>query len=367
MISLRSILFKSLVKTFYQANAGFFLVVVFLGFGFLKTPQHMDIGRAMAYNPLYYLIVLVPWTLYALKTLQFCKSQRSLAAFSFLSYLDLLSKPKRFWLIIRVQLALLAPTLFYSLMLAGVAIQEGLWTPVLLVALGNLLIVLASAHRLNQLVSEPVDSGATTTLASWTNKLPKTFPMLFVHQLFNRQAILLIGTKVISLALVFGFIMIYDVEGDDLRLVSLGLLLSTGVNSVLAYYYRQFEYTQLRLFRNLPLSQGRRFGSIVLTFLILTAPEVLVLYLNGVLSMPLIFLLKNALLPLSLLCFFHGYCYARTLNIEQFAKVPFFSVAILFFVILGYVDVLIISLALLLIGWLLFRRSFNRFELAHVD
>lgn len=366
-MNLRTVLFKSLVKTFYQANAGFFLVVVFMGFGFLKTPQHMDIGRALAYNPIYYLIVLVPWTLYALKTLRYCKSQRRLAAFQFLSYLDSLPRPRRLWLVMTVQLALLAPTLLYSLMLIGVAIKEGLWISVVLVVLGNLTILVIAGFRLEKLITEAVDPGAAPAFSHWTNKLPKTLPMLYVHQLFNRQAILLIGTKVLSLALVFGFIMIYDMDSTDLRLVSLGLLLSTGINSILAFYYRQFEYTQMRVFRNLPLSADSRFIGVMLTFLILSLPEILVLYLNGVLSMPLTFLLKNALLPLSLLCFFHSFCYARSLNVEQFAKVPFFSVAILFFVILGHVDVLYISAVLLLVSWLVYRKVFSRFELAHSD
>ena len=365
MNPLRKVIFKSLVKTFYQANAGFFLVVAFLGFGFLKTPQHLDIGLALAYHPVYYLIVLVPWGLYAMKTLRFCKSQKRQAAYGFLGYLDSLPRTQQLNLVFQTQAALLAPTLFYSLMLAGVAIQEGLWTSAIIVVTGNLALLIAAGFRLEKVIIQAVDPGDAPALANWTNKLPKTLPMLYIHQLFNRQAILLMGTKLISLALVYGFIMIYELDGSDLRLVSLGLLLSTGVNSILAFYYRQFEFNQLRVFRNLPLSNDRRFIGVMVTFLLLTLPEVLLLYLNGVMSMPLLFLLKNVLLPFSLLCFFHSYCYARSLNVEQFAKVPFFSVTILFFVILGHVEVLLISAFLLFIAWLIYRSTFSRFELAH--
>ena len=145
MITGKGLLFKSLVRPFYQANAGFFLVTVFLAFGFLKTPQHVDIATALAHHPVYYLIVLVPWVLYALKTLQFCQAQKRLPAYQFLGYLQLLPRAKRLRQVMLVQAGLLAPTLAYSVLLAAVALQEQQWLSLACVVLGNLLIWLVAS------------------------------------------------------------------------------------------------------------------------------------------------------------------------------------------------------------------------------
>jgi len=364
MKSIRVVLFKSLVKSFYQANAGFFLVVVFLGFGFLKTPQHLDIAIALAYHPSYYLFVLVPWLMYALKTLQFARNEKRLPSYQFLSYVSMVPKPQRLRLVMAVQAALLAPILLYSSMLVVVAVQQAQWLSLSYLVLGNLVILFIASRQLDRLIIQPVDPKEVGSLAKWTGKLPRSYSWLFIHHLFNRQAVVLLGTKVISLAVLGGFIMIYEVESTDLRLVSLGLLLSAGINSILSFHYRQFEQKDLKLFRNLPLSPDARFVKVILTFTLLSLPEILVLYLNGVMAIPLLFLLKNALLPISLLCFYHALCYVRPVNAEQFVKLPFFSVAILFFVILGHVDVLYLSTTLMLLSWLLYRLRFTAFEWA---
>lgn len=356
------VLHKTIVKTFYQANAGFFLVSLALIFGFLKTPQHIDIAGALAHSPTYYLIPLALYILYAIKTLQFCTTARRLPQNQFLSYFILLSPAKRKPLVIYLQALLLAPVLAYSLLLLVVALQLKQWNSALLVVLGNGLLLMISAHFLHNILVRPVDTKAITGFRRWTASLPKGMSMLFLHHLFQRQVMLLLGVKLVSIVALSGFIMIYNVEATDLRYLSLGLLLSAGVNSALAFYQHQFGEQQLVVFKNLPINTNTWFGQSMLSFLILCSPELLVFFAQNLGHVSLVFLLKNTLLPVVLLCFYHALLFTKPISKDKFIQYPFFGTAILFFVILGHVEVLWISLGLLLMSYLIFRNFYRQYS-----
>lgn len=362
MKEVRKVLTKALVSEFYKANAGFFLVSIGLIFGFLKTPQQIDIATALAFSPVYYLAPLAIWMLYGLKTLSFCKNLLHTDAYRFLSYIDLLSYPQRLQLIFYIQALLLAPVLGYGLFLTVIALQLHQWTSVAWCLLGNGLVLAVTAHWLHQILISPTDPNRVSKARYWFNLLPKTRSMLFIHHLLNRQTILLLGTKLISLVVLIGFIMIYDMEGTDNRFISLGLLLSAGINAIFSFRLRDYEQETLGIFNNLPITTNSWFFTSLLTFSWLCLPELLILYTNSLSTVSPVFLLKNSLLPVSLLTFFYSICYARPVNMEEYIKYPFFTTATLFFVILGHVDSLWISLALLLFSFLLYKSARSSFD-----
>ena len=95
MKSISKVLIRVLIKEFYQSNAGFFLVTIGLLFGFLKTPQHIDIAAALASTPIYYLIPMALWSLYASKTYFFVHRIKKIPSNSFLTDFVLLAAAQR--------------------------------------------------------------------------------------------------------------------------------------------------------------------------------------------------------------------------------------------------------------------------------
>ena len=71
MSNIQSVLFKVLVKEFYRINAGFFLIVVGICFGFLRDIEHLALARYFTSAPVYLLIPFSVWLLYALKIIAF--------------------------------------------------------------------------------------------------------------------------------------------------------------------------------------------------------------------------------------------------------------------------------------------------------
>ncbi|MCE7993535.1 MAG: hypothetical protein HEP71_16225 [Roseivirga sp.] len=363
MSAARKILVRTLVKPFYQANAGFFLITVGLLFGFLKTPQHIDIAAALAVSPLYYVIPFTLFTLYTFKTLQFCFTAQRLKTNQFLGWLVLLKPATRIPLVIYIQILLLAPVLGYSGLLLFMALQLRLWTSAAIVVGGNLALIMVAGHFLHKRLITAVDPSLLSGFRLWTSRLPKPFPMLFIHHLFSRQAVLLLGTKVISIGVIAVAVLIFQVEGTDYRLLTLGMLLSGGVNAAFSFHYHRFEQTGISVFKNLPISVDSWFVRFTLTYLVLFIPEMVVFLGNTIMVAPIDLIIGSSLLPVALLSFYQSILYRRSLTMDHFIKYPFFTTASLFFVILGYVPAYTLVIGLLLISYLIFRFSYRSFNL----
>lgn len=343
MKQVSKVLIRTLVKEFYKENAGFLLVVLGLGFGFLKTPQHIDIASALAFQPIYYLVPLVLWILYTLKTLSFCKTAKRLPSNWFLTELNTLKSTQRKPLIIYLQILLLAPTLGYSAFLTYMALELGQWESALAVIIGNGMILLVSAHFLHQTLTKPIDVSVSARLSNWANWLPRGYSMLFIHHLFQRQGLSLIFTKLFSIGVIIGATLIFQVESTDLRYLALGVLLSSGINASFTFKHTIFERQYLKIFKNLPISRTTTFFKDTITYLVLALPEALVLFGNNLNDVSILTLFKLILLLPVLLILHRNIAMTKFEDIEQFSKYIFFSTAFLFFVILGYVDLFIIE------------------------
>jgi hypothetical protein len=67
-------------------------------------------------------------------------------------------------------------------------------------------------------------------------------------------------------------------------------------------------------------------------------------------------------LPIALLSFYHALLYRKHMSMDQFIRYPFFTTAILFFTILGYVPAYAIAGALFIIGYGIFRSHHRKFD-----
>ena len=354
MKTINQVLVRTLVKEFYRANTGFFLLVLLLGFGFLKTPEHEAIASALAFNPIYYLVPLGLWTLYAVKTLSFCFTAKRQPANWFLTDLNLLVASKRKPLILYIQYLLLAPIFGYSAFLAFTAFQQGQTNSALLVIAGNAIILLVSGHLLHGKLIQPTDSNTNSRFRNWTSLLPRRYSMYFVHHLFQRHGLPLIVNKLFSIAIILGATAIFQVEGIDFRYLALGMLITSAINAGLSFKHQEFESHSMKIFRNLPTSNLSLFGKDAVTYLLLSLPEIIVLFGNNVLDVSAFQLIQIGLLLPVLLILHRTIMLTSTKGMEQFIKYIFFTTAILFFVIMGHVNLMIIEALAILTALVLY-------------
>ena len=348
MKAIHQVLVRTLVKEFYRENSGFFLLVIGLACGFLRKPEHVAIASGLAFNPIYYLVVLALWAFYTFKALHFCHGAKRLSENWFLTEVSVMKPVSRKLTSLYLQCLLLAPILAYGFFLMVTAAQLGETFSALVVGFGNVLIVLISAHFLDQKLVEPVDAMQSSRFRDWTRFLPKWYSMYFIHHLFQRYGFSLVLSKLFSVGLIFGATAVFNMESVDLRYLALGVLLASAINSGFALKHLTFERHDMAIFRNLPISNISIFWKDCLTYFILSIPEILVLFGNNIFNIPTLELVKIGLLLPVLLMLHRSIMLIKIRDMEQYMKYVFFSTAILFFTILGHTDLLIIeSLALL--------------------
>jgi len=351
------VLVRVLVKEFYQANAGFFLITAGLLFGFLKTPQHIDIASALATKPIYYLIPLVIWSIYALKTYLFAFRIKRLPTNLFLTDFVLLTTAKRKITVLYLQILLLAPIITYSLFLALIAFQIKTYESVAWIVFGNFLVLMVSGHFLHNRLIQPVDPKSANKFISWTQRLPKHLSTLFIHHLFNRHPIPLLFTKLISIGIIIGASTLYHSSENDLRFLTLGVLLASGINSTLCFQHFEFNAKALKIFNNLPFSFLSKFATTTATYALLMIPELVVLLGNNFIDVSSFFLAYIMLMFLSLSVFYYSIIQLKNMDMEHFIRYPFLLTSTLFFVILGHAQPLMITFALFIISFIIFRQS----------
>lgn len=347
MNAVSKVLVRTIVIEFYKENAGFLLIVMGLGFGFLKTPQHIDIASALAFKPLLYLIPISFWILYALKTLNFFFRIKQLPQNWLLTDSNVLKSTRLKPLTVYLQALLLMPVLGYSAFMIFIAIDLGQIPSAAVLIIANFLILIVSAHFLYRRLTQPVDSTVSNSFRNWTHFLPRSYPFLLIHHLAKRHGASFLLAKLSSMAIILGASAVFHLEGIDLRLLALGVLLSSAINASISFKYNVFEKTSLKLYRNLPVSKMHLLGKDIITYLIISLPEFLVLFGNNVSDVSLMMLIKIALiLPITCLLY-HTIVKTKSMSIDQFVKYVFFITAFLFFVILGHVNLLVITAVLL--------------------
>jgi len=353
MSPVAKVLIKTIVKEFYKENVGFFLIVLGLGFGFLKTPQHMDIASALAFRPIYYLIPMVLWILYTLKTLSFFNRIKRLPQNRFLTSINGLENTRLKPVIVFIQSLLLIPILGYGIFMIIIAADLQQTNSVLILVVFNFLLLMVAAHFLFRQLVKPIDSKTSEYASHRLGIMPKTYPFLPIYHLFQRHSVSLILTKLVSIGLILGATAIFNIEGVDLRYLALGTLLSSAVHANFSYRHYAFETKSLLLYRNLPIPRVKLFGKNTLTYIILSVPEFLVFFGNNIQHVNIVDLLQIVLLIPVISVLHYAMIKHMRFDLEGYFKYVFFLTAFLFFVVLGYVPIYLVEIILLVVALVL--------------
>ena len=326
MNMLNKIVNHSIAGPFYRQHAGAFLFLFFILFGIqpsfndaLKTHYAIITGILTSFS--FFLIALACWIVYTLKTIIFLRSCLQKEAYDFLYDLNALQPGKKFMLLLRLNIVLLAPVSCYGLLIVTVAVKDHLLFPGLLVVLLIVILNLLAAFAAHLFIKKAkVLQQVTRNRILFP--LPKTLFGFVLKFVFRRQFITLLIVKLLSFGCLYFFVRT-EASVFEERMLWMLYLTSLIGHSVIVYKNFHFMEGELSFCRNLPISGIAILLSLLGIYGTLLIPEAWALraliinrdniseYLWMVLTGPLLLVLLHSLL------------YTEDMKMEEFLKLLF--------------------------------------------
>ncbi|GAB3996962.1 hypothetical protein GCM10028807_40890 [Spirosoma daeguense] len=264
------------VGPFYARNAGTFLVLVLLAFGFLSGREHKALITAALGSPFLLALVFVLWSLYLLKTVSFVWQELSAPEHLFLQTFWLVPTFKRWTLWLTIQIGLLAPIIIYAGWMVQLATTYQKWDSLSAIISYISCLILGGTWLNDYRLRNP--SPEAIRLPQLRITLP--YELFFPAYWLRYEPLSLVLTKAFSGLLLAGVCRLYPTDDYDERLLLIGLLLAVLGHAQVGGQVSSFERKYLLLLPNLPLSWAQRFGRYVVTYGLLWLPELLILLRN---------------------------------------------------------------------------------------
>ena len=270
------ILNRVFVREFYARNAGTFLIIVLLAFGFLSATEHRALIMAALSSPFFLGIVFILWTLYLLKTIAFVWEVLTAPGHLFLQTVWLVPTPTRWALWLAIQTGLLFPIMVYAGWMVQIGVHYQRWGSVSAIVLVITGLLITGALLADYRLRHPNPNGLR--LPHLAIKLP--YELFFPTHWLRYEPLSFVLTKAFSGLLLAGVYRLYPTDDYDQRLLLIGLLLAVLGHSQVGGQVSAFERQYLLFLPNLPLSWLQRLGRYALTYGLLWLPELLILLRN---------------------------------------------------------------------------------------
>lgn len=364
MNPMSNILNKVIVREFYSAHASFFLVVVGIGAGFMRAPEHLALASFFVSSPLLIAIPIGLSGLYAVIIVRFNLSALEHDENEFLFNTSLCSaKEQWFWLSVTAA-AEFFPAIVYGIFLFIVAGSYGAWLSQLLITLGLIVILWMVAFSLFRNLQIKRNENSRWGITLFLNRfISKPYSFFFLEWIVRREAFLFAGTKVFALLMLYGVSRLYKYDTYDIRLMAMGVLVAFSSQVNLIYHLHYFDNQTMPILRNLPLTFGNRFVNLFITMFLLLLPEttmVISIHPQQLAWFELYYLIG---LGWSITFFVYGFLHWRSLAIDRLASFTFFMFMAVMLIILSRVPVSILAASMLISGLVIWNRWYYRFEI----
>jgi len=344
------VLIRSLVRTFYEANIGFFLVVLYLAFFLMRSTEHIALATAIATSLPLTLLTLLLWAAYWIKAIGFIYKTINTGTYLFIRQLPFYSKSKQFiWLFI-VMYIIGEPAWAYAIFISFFNFKhETYWLFTLMMAFlmaANTLATLAIMHMLKRPIRE-LSPGLWHRFISKRFSLPYFF--WYVRHLFVHEPMLAFLTKAGSLTLLLATFYLFETDVYDWRLLAVGLLFAFTINSMLIYTNYEFTINN-QWINNLPRKHSQIVFSSFATTSLLFIPEIVLMLFHAPPSIGLINWVGLLLFQPFLGYFLFTSLVFKPIAKEVYGKRIFYLIILLIFVMMYSIPLLVVNLTLLTLG-----------------
>lgn len=352
MKNIAKILQLLLVNHFYKLNAGFFIFLFFALFGVVRGGQliefHLGIIQAILGSPLFLWIIIVIWGLYTLKCINYITKRLLEPGLNFLTCLNRLPKKQVWGWMCLVHFEVYFPVIFYVIIIITVAIKAQQYQQALIILITNLIFFFASVQvyftclQLHSFESFVLKFRISNRVFSKPYFL---YPLFFIWE--DRKLMLLL-TKFFTLVYLYGFIQFYEPYRYDIRPILLSVLLVIAAHTTIIFQIRSFENNFLLFGRNLPIAIWKRFMQLFGLYLVLLIPEILFVWKGYPLHFHVVDYFQILCMIIALPAFFHAILYTSIMNGDEYMKVVFTILSVLFFLILYDLGILLFVFVALL-------------------
>ena len=287
MMHLFVIVNKVLVKTFYKDNAGFFLVLTGLCFGFLRKADHIALAQFFVSSVYVFMIPASLWLLYTIKVILYNRDAVALQQNTFLSSFIFLPTGSKIILLLAAAMIQLLPIIAYGLFLIKMAsainLSQSKSDPhelnivcIIIALLFSLVsIVVFSANR--NLLYATTERQITFIKRIFDSRFTKPHLQFFIEWVIRTRTAIFFGAKIFAAAVIIGISRFYLFDDYDVRLMALGVLLAMTANIGLIFQFHRFENYHFQWLKNLPLTLIQKIVFFLITFMMICLPEWIVL------------------------------------------------------------------------------------------
>ncbi len=246
-----------------------------LGFGIIRSDDHVAVFQYAMSSPSILLYYFALWSLYVFKTIAFVRHQFHHPAYRFLHHFRLIPLSQRILSWVTISVSLVMPILAYAFWMSFYAVRSQQW-----VAISGLILFFAGMIGLSLLLFERIirQQDTEVKVRTFARDWPLPYPLFFIQFLLRKNTVLVLITKLFSVAVLLGVCLLYPTDDYDERLLSIGLLLGSLIHLGLTTEHYTFEHEYLLFVRNLPLSFLRRFAAHALQMLLIFIPEITFLF-----------------------------------------------------------------------------------------
>lgn len=359
---------KVLVKEYYRLNAGFFLVIGVLTFGFMSDVEHIALAQFFTSSPYLMLIPVFVWMMYMHKVIQFNRRQLRLPENLFLYHFSLLNVPAKVVTLMCVIMIQFTPVLLYGTFLILMAAHAGM-SPAIGEVISGLIIFLsiATARLFFQLNRPHREIKITAVKKLFDHHFTRSVVQFYTGWALRREPILLMATKLFNGLLIYAVAKLYGTEAYDWRLMAMGAVLAFSGNFMIILHLHRFENFHFMIIRNLPIALLKRLLILVIVLLILCIPEIILLIRYFPENLHPIYTFLLIMLGVSSNVVFYSTMFLPGLIQKDFARLTFAVIMACIVLILFKVPVVLLIFVQFTIGVLLFNRFYYSFEVNTSD
>lgn len=238
---------------------------------------HFTLIRAILTDAKFLVFVLIIWLLYALKCEQFILDKLRGKDYAFVSIMNIKAPAFVFVRMLQIQIMLFVPVILYALICIWIGIIHQWYVNTIIIVLFIPACILIGAWRYERLIRK----GGITRFRSFLKiSLPFSYSqyMRFVlRYVWVHRKILFLTVKIFSSLFLSGMLLNHAKDDTDMRMFFLFYSFGLIGHGVLIYKIRQMEEAGLSFYRGLPVSLSSRMIQYVILYLILLAPEILII------------------------------------------------------------------------------------------
>ena len=363
MNAVLNVMIKSLVAPFYKSHAGLLLFVFFIMFGIIESTQiklyHESLIFGMLTSGIFLIVVLVVWILYAAKSVHFILKTSSEDSYLFLHNLATLQTHQSFSYFFTIVFLTFIPVFGYTLAIYAIGIQNKFYQEVTIVFLFQLALWLASAWILNH-STRTKHRPPFITLPSYSIPFQQTGVGMYAAYLIKEEKSALFLSKAFSIILIYIVKETLEAE-DDFRIIGITWMFAMLSHTFLIQKIKVFEDQYLSWSRSLPITRLQIFLKYLLLYILLMAPEILLLTGSIGKGINLLQLILLPLLSSGFLLTIHSYFYKRNRDPDQFVTYLFWLFIGCFMLVLSK-QIWVLTSILLTISFILLWRRYYPYE-----